>query len=125
MEVIDDAQADIARLAVTAAKTGKLNGRELRTGEQLRSIWDVLDRGGTKKADKSIIGVMNIAEMVAEAYRTKHQKSGDDVNCQSTADPVAESDSSTSSDSGGGSREQPPLLLLPPPPHLEGDACQT
>jgi len=106
MEVIEDVQAEMVNLAIEAAQTGTLKGRQLSTKDQLKSIWDLLDRGGSKKAEKKIVGHVNIADLVVEAYREKHGAS----------DPDAEQEPSNagpSQDGSSGVASSP--LMLPSP----------
>lgn len=115
MEVIENAQKEMVELGLEAAKLGTINGRTLSPKDQLKSVWDILDRGGTKKAEKKIVAHANIADLVVEAYRESH----------GAGDPEAEQEPSNAGPSSGGRDGAASTPVeLPPPSNLTDDDRQ-
>jgi len=112
MEMIEEVQCEMVQKVITVARTGSIGHRQVSPKDQLNSVWDLLDRGGTKKAEKHLNLNVDIADLVAQAYKEKHQQKNE-VN--GAADPDAERETSNSCPTGGSIGEASALLMLPPP----------
>jgi hypothetical protein len=115
MQMIEEVQCDAVQMAIGAMKTGLVGERVISAKDQLKSIWDILDRGGTRKAEKKIVAHANIADLVVEAYREKH---GAGPGTSDSSDPEAEPED-FSGEFPGGSTEEPPFLMLPPSTNMQ------
>ena len=72
MEILQEASPDAARTVVKAFREGTINGKTLGVGSQLDSAFDVLNRTGNKKIERGIVGVIDLGQLIADAYRDKH-----------------------------------------------------
>jgi hypothetical protein len=75
MEILQEAAPDAAQVVVDAFREGQIKGKSIGPGLMLNSAFDVLDRTGNKAAERSLVGVVNLGELIADAYSEKHGKS--------------------------------------------------
>jgi len=119
MQILEETQGDAALLCREAVVEGMVGGKEIKGDLQLKSAWDVLDRTGITGVDKKLIATASLADLVAEAYKEKHQSAdggngnGDDQDHQNGEEPVAAQDSSSLANTGKGEATSPLLLPLP------------
>ena len=75
MEILQHAAPDAAKMVVEAFKTGRINDKPIGLKLQLDSVFDVLNRTGNKAVERSIIGAIDLGQLIADAYRDKHGSS--------------------------------------------------
>ena len=72
MQILQEAAPDAAHLIVEAFRDGTVNGKGVGPQLQLNSAFDVLDRTGNKAIERSIIGAVDLGQLIADAYKDKH-----------------------------------------------------
>ena len=131
MEILEDAAPEAAKLTRDAIMGKEIGGVEVPLGMRMKSAWDCLDRTGNKAVDKHLVGHVDLAELIGQAYQEKHGggstapttdgSSGD--GSHNPGDAVDGEVREVRGNGGNGAGENAEELGSSVPRRLEGDEC--
>ena len=72
MQILEDTAPQAAQMARDAVIDGKIGEEVVPVPLRLKSAWDVLDRTGNTGVEKTLVGHVDLGQLISDAYQEKH-----------------------------------------------------
>ena len=72
MQILEDTAPQAAQMTRDAVISGVIGGEDVSVPLRLKSAWDVLNRTGNTGIEKTLVGHVDLGQLISDAYQEKH-----------------------------------------------------